>query len=300
MTEVRGKVAVITGAGSGIGRALAYDLARRGAQLAISDVDASGLAETAQQVRIIGAKVHETRLDVTDRAAVLRYADDVIAEFGVVNIVINNAGIAFTGDIEQMSFAQIERVIDVDFWGVVNGTKAFLPHLIASGDGHVVNISSLFGLMAVPGQSAYNAAKFAVRGFTEALREEMLVNGHPVRVTCVHPGGIKTAIARNAGVVDGHDQAALANFFDKKLARTSAQSAAKTIIRAVIGNRPRSVVGLDAKLLDLLVRVSGPAYQRLVVLAMRRTMPDVAQTGPKPAPERVNGHRVNGRTKSGV
>src|SRR5947208_3627796 len=108
-----------------------------------------------------------------------------------------------------MSFEQMERVIDVDFWGVVNGTKAFLPHLIASGDGHVVNISSLFGLMAVPGQSAYNAAKFAVRGFTEALRQEMLVNGHPVHATCVHPGGIKTAIARNAGTVDGEDQAAL-------------------------------------------------------------------------------------------
>jgi NAD(P)-dependent dehydrogenase (short-subunit alcohol dehydrogenase family) len=279
MTDVRGKVAVITGAGSGIGRALAYDLARRGAAVAISDIDATGLGETARQVRIIGAKIGETRLDVTDRAAVLRYADEVAAEFGTVNIVINNAGIAFTGDIEKMSFEQIERVIDVDFWGVVNGTKAFLPHLIASGDGHVVNISSLFGLMAMPGQSAYNAAKFAVRGFTEALREEMLVNGHPVHVTCVHPGGIKTAIARNAGTVDGEDQAALAEFFDRKLARTSPESAAKAIVRAVIGNRPRSVVGLDAKLLDLLVRITGPAYQRLVAVAARRTMPKPVASG---------------------
>jgi NAD(P)-dependent dehydrogenase (short-subunit alcohol dehydrogenase family) len=279
MTDVRGKVAVITGAGSGIGRALAYDLARRGAAVAISDIDATGLGETARQVRIIGAKIRETRLDVTDRAAVLRYADEVAAEFGTVNIVINNAGIAFTGDIEKMSFEQIERVIDVDFWGVVNGTKAFLPHLIASGDGHVVNISSLFGLMAMPGQSAYNAAKFAVRGFTEALREEMLVNGHPVHVTCVHPGGIKTAIARNAGTVDGEDQAALAEFFDRKLARTSPESAAKAIVRAVIGNRPRSVVGLDAKLLDLLVRITGPAYQRLVAVAARRTMPKPVASG---------------------
>ena len=147
--------------------------------------------------------VHEQRLDVTDRAAVLAYADAVVAEFGVVNIVVNNAGIAFTGDIEQMSFEQIERVMDVDFWGVVNGTKAFLPHLIASGDGHVVNISSLFGLLAMPGQSAYNAAKFAVRGFTESLRQEMLIAEHPVEVTCVHPGGIKTAIARNAGTIAG-------------------------------------------------------------------------------------------------
>jgi len=288
MTDIRGKVAVVTGAGSGIGRALACALARRGALLAISDVDGTGLAETAKQVRVIGAKVHEARLDVTDRAAVLRYADEVATEFGTVNIVINNAGIAFTGDVEQMSFEQIERVIDVDFWGVVNGTKAFLPHLISSGDGHVVNISSLFGLMAVPGQSAYNAAKFAVRGFTEALREEMLLAGHPVQVTCVHPGGIKTAIARNAGAVDGQDPRALAELFDKKLARTSADSAAKTIVRAVLGNRPRSVVGLDAKVLDILVRVAGPAYQRIVVAALRRSMPRPA-AAPQPSPARVNG-----------
>ena len=169
--------------------------------------------------------MHDARLDVTDRAAVLAYADEVAAHYGTVNIVINNAGIAFTGDIEDMSFEQIERVMDVDFWGVVNGTKAFLPHLIASGDGHVVNISSLFGLLAVPGQSAYNAAKFAVRGFTEALRQEMLITGHNVNVTCVHPGGIKTAIARNAGAVEGQDAAALAEFFDAKLAKTTPEAA---------------------------------------------------------------------------
>ncbi|HJQ43600.1 MAG TPA: SDR family NAD(P)-dependent oxidoreductase, partial [Jatrophihabitantaceae bacterium] len=206
MTKFQGRVAVVTGAGSGIGRALAVELAHRGATLAISDVDEVGLAETARQVRAAGAQVSEQRLDVTDRDAVLAYADRIASEFGKVNLVFNNAGIAFTGDIADMSFEQIERVIDVDFWGVVNGTKAFLPHLIASGDGHVINISSLFGLLAVPGQGAYNAAKFAVRGFTEALRQEMIAAGHPVRVTCVHPGGIKTAIARNAGVVAGQDQ----------------------------------------------------------------------------------------------
>jgi short-subunit dehydrogenase len=291
MTDVRGKVAVVTGAGSGIGRALAYDLARRGAKLAISDVDATGLAETAKQVRVIGATVHEARLDVTDRAAVLSYADEVAAEYGVVNIVINNAGIAFTGDVEKMSFEQMERVMDVDFWGVVNGTKAFLPHLIASGDGHIVNISSLFGLLAVPGQSAYNAAKFAVRGFTEALRQEMLANGHPVNVTCVHPGGIKTAIARNAGAVDGEDAATLAAFFDEKLAKTSPEAAAKSILRAVRGNRARAVVGLDAKILDLVVRITGPGYQRLLALGSRRLMP--SDTGKSaattPAPEAADG-----------
>jgi NAD(P)-dependent dehydrogenase (short-subunit alcohol dehydrogenase family) len=295
MTNLNGKVAVITGAGSGIGRALAYDLARRGARLAISDVDATGLAETAKQVRVIGAAVHETRVDVTDRAAVLRYADDVVAEYGVVNVVINNAGIAFTGDVEKMSFEQIERVMDVDFWGVVNGTKAFLPHLIASGDGHLVNISSLFGLMAIPGQSAYNAAKFAVRGFTEALRQEMAVSGHPVQVTCVHPGGIKTAIARNAGAVDGEDAATLAAYFDAKLAKTSPESAAKAILRAVIGNRPRAVVGLDAKVLDVLVRITGPGYQRLVTLFARRAMPHDTGRSAATAPAATG---VNGQTRA--
>ena len=272
MTDISGKLAVVTGAGSGIGRALAYELARRGAHLAISDIDERGLAETASHAGVIGAKVHETRLDVTDRPAVLAYADEVAAQYGSVNIVINNAGIAFTGDIEAMSFEQIERVMDVDFWGVVNGTKAFLPHVIASGDGHIVNISSLFGLLAVPGQGAYNAAKFAVRGFTEALRQEMLLAGHPVQVTCVHPGGIKTAIARNAGAVTGQDAAALADVFDSKLARMSADAAAKSILRAVRGNKARAVVGLDAKVLDVLVRITGPGYQRVVSAGARKAI----------------------------
>jgi NAD(P)-dependent dehydrogenase (short-subunit alcohol dehydrogenase family) len=280
MTSIDNKVAVITGAGSGIGRALAYELARRGARLALSDVDEVGLAETARHARVIGAQVHYQRLDVTDRDGFLTYADTVLGEFGVVNIVVNNAGIAFTGDVEAMSFENIERVMDVDFWGVVNGTKAFLPHLIASGDGHLVNISSLFGLLSVPGQSAYNAAKFAVRGFTESLRQEMIIAGHPVQVTCVHPGGIKTGIVRNSSAVEGIDAAELADFFDRKLAKTSAESAAKTITRAVIGNRPRAVVGLDAKVLDLLVRVIGPRYQRLFATVAGRITPGAATTTP--------------------
>ncbi|MCW2594299.1 MAG: acetoin dehydrogenase [Jatrophihabitans sp.] len=273
MTSVKGKVAVVTGAASGIGRALACELARRGASVAISDVDEVGLAETARRVRVIGAHVHEQRLDVIDRGAVLAYADRVAAEFGRVNLIFNNAGIAFTGDIADMSFEQIERVVDVDFWGVVNGTKAFLPHLIASGEGHVVNVSSLFGILSVPGQGAYNAAKFAVRGFTEALRQEMLISGHPVQVTCVHPGGIKTAIARNAGAVAGHDQAALAAFFDSKLAKTSPDAAARSILRSVSVNAPRALVGFDAKLLDILVRLVGARYQRLLAIGARKAQP---------------------------
>ena len=176
MTHFTDKVAVVTGAGSGIGRALAVELARRGAKLAISDVDDHGLAQTLDLVKAQGADVRSDHLDVAERELVLAYADSVAEHFGRVNMVFNNAGIAFTGSVEEMSFKDVEKVMDVDFWGVVNGTKAFLPHLIASGDGHVINISSVFGLFAVPTQSAYNAAKFAVRGFTEALRQEMLTD----------------------------------------------------------------------------------------------------------------------------
>ena len=197
MKGFAGKVAVVTGAGSGIGQALAIELGRSGAKLAISDVDTEGLAVTEERLKAIGAPVKSDRLDVTEREAFQVYADAVNEHFGTVNQIYNNAGIAFTGDVEASQFKDIERVMDVDYWGVVNGTKVFLPHLIASGDGHVVNISSVFGLIAVPGQAAYNAAKFAVRGFTEALRQEMIVAGHPVKVTTVHPGGIKTGIARN-------------------------------------------------------------------------------------------------------
>jgi short-subunit dehydrogenase len=179
------------------------------------------------------------------------------------------------GSIEASQFKDIERVMDVDYWGVVNGTKVFLPHLIASGDGHVINVSSVFGLLAVPGQGAYNAAKFAVRGFTEALRQEMLVAGHPVKVTCVHPGGIKTAIARNAAAAEGIDQAELAKFFDKRLASTSPQKAARVILDGVRRNKARVLVGSDAKGLDLLARVTGSGYQRVVAAVTSRQGPSM-------------------------
>src|ERR1700760_5115763 len=185
MEGFAGKVAAVTGAGSGIGQALALELGRSGASLAISDVDAEGLAQTEQQLKAIGAPCASARLAVTEREAFQIYADHINEHYGKVNQIYNNAGIAFTGDVDISHFKDIERVMDVDFWGVVNGPKAFLPHLSASGDGHVVNVSSLFGLMSVPGQAAYNAAKFAVRGFTESLRQEMLLAGHNVQVTCV-------------------------------------------------------------------------------------------------------------------
>jgi short-subunit dehydrogenase len=163
--------------------------------------------------------------------------------------------------------------MDIDFWGVVHGTKEFLPHLVDSGDGHLVNISSLFGLLGMPGQSAYNAAKFAVRGFTEALRLEMLANRRPVTVSCVHPGGIRTAIARNARTTASHDQAAVARFFDSRLARTSADRAARTILDGMLAGKPRILVGGDAKLLDLWVRLVGARYQRPVAAVAGRVTP---------------------------
>ncbi|NLV79710.1 MAG: SDR family NAD(P)-dependent oxidoreductase [Rhodococcus sp.] len=273
MSEFTGRVAVVTGAGSGIGRALALDLAAKGARLALSDVDVVGLDETVRLARDLGAEVKSDTLDVTQREKVVAYAESVVAHYGVVNQVYNNAGIAFHGEFERSEFKDFERVVDVDFWGVVNGTHAFLPHLIASGDGHLVNVSSLFGLLAIPGQSAYNAAKFAVRGFTEALRQEMLVAKHPVQVTCVHPGGIKTAIARNAAVPDGDDQASFAQFFDKRLARTTPEDAARTIVDGVRRNRGRVLIGADAKLLDAWVRLVGPSYQRIVAFVTARVLP---------------------------
>jgi NAD(P)-dependent dehydrogenase (short-subunit alcohol dehydrogenase family) len=269
LTHFADKVAVVTGAGSGIGRALSVELARRGAVLAISDVDAVGLAETESLVTALGARVRSDHLDVSQRELVLAYADIVAEHFGAVHLVFNNAGIAFTGSVEQMSFKDIDRVMDVDFWGVVNGTKAFLPHLIASGDGHVVNVSSVFGLFSVPSQSAYNAAKFAVRGFTESLRQEMINGNRPVKVTCVHPGGIKTNIARNAEQVDGMDHGDLVSAFDK-LARTSPATAADVILKGVEKDRARVLIGADAWALDKLVRVTGPGYQRLVAAFGKR------------------------------
>lgn len=272
MQGFAGKVAVVTGAGSGIGQALAIELGRSGASVAISDIDTDGLAVTEERLKAIGAKVKADRLNVTEREAFSAYADDVKAHFGKVNQIYNNAGIAFSGDIEISQFKDIERVMDVDFWGVVNGTKVFLPHLIESGDGHVINISSVFGLFSVPGQAAYNSAKFAVRGFTEALRQEMLLAKHPVKVTTVHPGGIKTAIARNSTAAEGLNVEDMARSFDK-MARTSPERAAQIILEGVRKNRARVLVGGDAKVLDAIVRITGPGYQRLFAALLPRVTP---------------------------
>lgn len=269
LRQWRGRSCVITGAGSGIGRALAHRLAAGGARLALSDVDDEGLATTVRQVRATAADVRSDHLDVTDRRGMQEYADTVAAEFGTADLLINNAGVAHSGNVLGMSHADLERVMDVDFWGVVNGSRAFLPQLIASGRGNLVNMSSLFGLVPMPSQAAYVAAKFAVRGFTESLRMEMLVARHPVRVTCVHPGGVATDIARNGTVNVGDDPAGRSELFDEKLARTSAARAAEVILRGVAAGRPRVLVGNDARLAHLAAGLSNRGWQRLVAAGFR-------------------------------
>ncbi|MFD4353627.1 SDR family NAD(P)-dependent oxidoreductase [Nocardia sp. NPDC058518] len=257
----RGRVAVVTGAASGMGRSLAIELARRGARVALCDVDAAGLAETAARCRVLGAQVEAEVVDVVDYEQMCAFAATVIARFGVVHDLFNNAGIGFVGTIENSDIKDIARVVDIDFWGVVHGTKAFLPHLIASGQGRIANTSSIFGLFAVPSQSAYNAAKFAVRGFTESLRQEMLVAGHRVTVSSVHPGGVRTAIATNAAGSDEHQLHRLSALFDR-IALTGPDQAARVILDGTAAGKPKILVGPDAHVTDLLVRVLGSSYQR--------------------------------------
>ncbi|MGN6782108.1 MAG: SDR family NAD(P)-dependent oxidoreductase [Marmoricola sp.] len=274
MKTLDDKVVVITGAGSGIGRAVALNVAAKGARVAVSDWDEDGLAETVELLKNAGARdIKADRLDVSDREAFAAYARDVKEHFGRVNVVVNNAGVSHTGPVTEMEYADFEWIVGINFWGVVHGTREFLPHLIESGDGHLVNISSLFGLVAMPGQSTYNATKFAVRGFTESVREDMILGKHPVEVTCVHPGGIKTGIARNGRVTQGEDKAAIASTFDKKLARMTPDKAAEIIVEAILAAKPRVLVGADAHALHWIGKLLGTRYEDLFARAARLVLP---------------------------
>ena len=266
MKTFDGKVAAITGAASGIGRALALDLVGRGCSVALCDVDEAGLAETVRLCEARGGvKVTSARVDVADREAVFAWADAVVAEHGRVDLVVNNAGVALADDIETMSYDDLEWLMGINFWGVVHGTKAFLPHLRTNGSGHIVNLSSVFGLISIPSQSAYNAAKFAVRGFTDALRMELEIAGGDVSCTTVHPGGIKTNIVRNARMRDGTTP----DEFDR-IAKTTPEKAAAQILAAVAANKRRALVGPDAKVVDLLARLPAGLYQRVLVAGAKR------------------------------
>ncbi len=274
MRDYRGRVAAVTGAASGIGRALANDLARRGAHLALADRDDAGLAETVAQCEERGVKITAQHLDVAERDAVYAWADQVVADHGTVNLVVNNAGVALGATVESMTYEDFEWLMNINFWGVVYGTKAFLPHLKASGEGHIVNLSSVFGLISVPSQSAYNAAKFAVRGFTDALRMELEIEGAPVSVTTIHPGGIKTNIARNARMdpsvteITGDPERARRDF--ERIFITSPEKAARQILAAVQRDRRRALIGPDAKAIDLVSRLPGTLYQTAFARGARR------------------------------
>jgi len=269
-----GKVAAVTGAASGMGRSLVVALAKRGCAVAASDVDAGGLAETAT-LAAGGAKVTTRWLDVSSASDMRGWGDEIVREFGRVNLIFNNAGISFGSTVQDAEEADFRRLMDVNFWGVVHGTQAFLPLLERSGDGHVVNISSVFGLIGFPGQSAYNAAKFAVRGYTEALRIELDMMGSPVTATCVHPGGVKTNIAKSSKVHPSLARLGVkledANRKMEENFRLSADDAAEIILRGVARNARRVLVGTDAWFIDRMQRWMPETYQRLVAgAALRR------------------------------
>jgi butyryl-CoA dehydrogenase len=279
MKDFRGRVAAITGAGSGIGRALAVELSKRGTHLALSDINEPGLAETVSLCEGKGVKVTSQRLDVADRDAMFAWADQVAAEHGKVNLIFNNAGVALAATILDGSVDDIAWLMGINYWGVVYGTKAFLPHLVAAGEGHVINMSSVFGLLAIPSQSAYNSAKFAVRGFTDCLRMELEMAGNGVSATTIHPGGIKTNIARNARVDPALEEAAgsrdeqAARF--ERIALTSPAKAARQILKAVERNRRRALIGPDAKVIDLLSRLPAGLVQRPMIRGASRNAPIV-------------------------
>ena len=272
--ELRDKVAAVTGAGSGIGRAVAVELARRGCHLAVSDVDADGLAGTVERLEAMSVPVSHHLVDVADRHAVEDWAGKVVAEHGRANIIVNNAGVALGATVEAMRYEDLEWLMGINFWGVVHGTKAFLPHLKAAGEGHIVNVSSVFGLVGIPSQSAYNAAKFAVRGFTEALRIELDDERSGISCTTIHPGGIKTNIARNARFDDetvrrlGQDPERLAEAADRAFL-TTPEKAAEVIVAALVGNKRRAFIGPDAHAFRLLSQLPPGVYQNLIRLGTR-------------------------------
>jgi NAD(P)-dependent dehydrogenase (short-subunit alcohol dehydrogenase family) len=275
MKSFEDKVAAVTGAGSGIGRALSVELAKAGAQLALSDINAKTVEETADQARALGARVTTAVLDVSKREAVYGWADAVVKDHGRANLIFNNAGVAVASLIEGVSYEDFEWIMGINFWGVVYGTKAFLPHLRAAGEGHIVNISSIFGIISVPGNGTYNASKFAVRGFTEALRQELDMTGGAVSCTCVHPGGIKTNIARDSRVSDNLKGVLVKDLESgkrdfEKMFITTPEQAAKVILHAVRKDKRRVLVGPDARAIDTMARLLPTAYQRLNVTAVRR------------------------------
>ncbi|MCS3689047.1 short-subunit dehydrogenase [Bradyrhizobium elkanii] len=275
MTAISGSAAAVTGAASGIGRALAHELALRGCDLAIADRDEAGLQAAAAEIaKASPRKVTVHRLDVSEPDQITAFAQAAVTAHRSLNIVVNNAGVALLGEFGEIDQAQMEWLFNINFWGVVHGTRAFLPQLSRQREAHIVNISSIFGIIAPPGQSAYCAAKFAVRGFSESLRHELAVANSPVRLSVVHPGGVATSIARNsragAGVTDNARRAESIERFDA-LARTTPTAAAQRIIAGIEKNQPRILIGKDAYFMDLLQRFRPARYWKTMQRMMEKT-----------------------------
>ncbi len=270
--KLRDKVAVVTGAGSGIGRALAVTLAQRGARLALADLNAAGLEATQQQLGLASDRVSLHVVDVARRAAVEAFAEEVIAQHGEAHVLINNAGVSVSAPFAELELEDFEWLMSINFWGVVYGCKAFLPHLRAaaerSGAAQIVNLSSLFGLIGVPLQSAYCSSKFAVRGFTETLRAELAGSG--VGVTTVHPGGVATniAAATRYPMADGEALRSRATAFFKKM--MPPERAAAQIVRGVERDSARVVITAEAVAIDALKRAVPSLTQRLIEKNWRR------------------------------
>ncbi len=262
MKKLNQPVAVITGAASGIGKALAIQLAEKGYHLALADKDTDGLETLQQQIQAMGVECFIAHLDVSDNPAFIAFAQRTHDKFNRVDMLFNNAGVSLIDSVENQTLEDFHWIMNINFWGVVHGTNAFLPYLKASPSAHIVNISSIFGLLSLPLQSAYNASKYAVRGFTEALKMEMA--GSNIAVHCVHPGGIKTNITNNAKVTtDAVPKSELiANF--NKVAKTTAEQAADIILTGIAKKQRRILVGGDAKLLDLVARWFPSSYEKIL------------------------------------
>ena len=267
------RIAVVTGAGSGIGRALTLALTDSGAHVAASDIDQEGLAKTQAACR--PGKVTTYRVDVADRAAVLAYAEDVRRDLGPASMVFNNAGVDLMASVADMSWTDFDWLIGINIGGVVNGTKAFLPQLIESGTrkrpARLVNLSSAFGLMAVPYQGAYSTSKFAVRGFTEALRQEMIMERRQVTVHCVHPGVIRTNFGASMRVAETEANPEDARKYFDRAALTTPEKAAQVILHGADRNRARILIGPDGRVMAALPRLFGAGYVGLLGHASRLT-----------------------------
>jgi short-subunit dehydrogenase len=264
MTAIRGSAAAVTGAASGIGRALALELAARGCDVALADRDEAGLQTVAAEInRTHSQKVTLHRVDVSEPQQIADFAQAATSAHPGLNIVVNNAGVALLGQFNEIDQAQMDWLMNINFWGVVHATRAFLPHLARQREAHIVNLSSIFGIIAPPGQTAYAAAKFAVRGFSESLRHELQMAASPVRLSVVHPGGVSTNIVRNSrdgtGVTDNARRAQSIERFDA-IAKTTPAAAALRIIQGIEKNQPRILIGNDARFMDLLQRLRPGTY----------------------------------------